>query len=123
MVDAEFRMDHQRTMHDVADRLRDIQNTMGRNLNEAAEEIALRVLATAARLVNVDTGRLRASLNWNLQELGEWAVKVSVGSPVSYAPYHEIDYPFLRPAVEANEAEIRRLVEEAIEAVVEEAHA
>lgn len=123
MVDAEFKMEHQRNMHDVAERLRDIQNTANKELDEAAEEIGLRILADAARKVNVDTGRLRASLDSGVEEIGEWAVKVSVGSNVEYAPYHEADYPFLRPAIEENEDFIRSRIEEALKIAAEEASA
>lgn len=123
MVDAEFKMEHNRNMHDVANRLRDLQNTTNRELEGAAEEIGLRILADAARMVNIDTGRLRASLDTDVEDIGEWAVKVVVGSNVGYADIHEMDYPFLRPAVEQNEEQIRQLVEEALETAAEEASA
>lgn len=123
MVKIEFKRQHQRNMHDAAERLRDLKDTADKQLDDAAEEIGLRVMADAARKVNVDTGRLRASLDSDVEEIGEWAVKVAVGSNVEYAPYHEIDYPFLRPALEENEDFIRDRVEEALEQAAEEASA
>jgi hypothetical protein len=49
---------------------------------------------------NVDTGRLRSSIAWELRHdaLGLYAV---VGSDVEYARYVEALYPYLEPALEA----------------------
>ena len=121
MVEARFEWKHQRDMRDVADRLDDLQDKVGTNLEEAAEEIGLRVIATAARLVNVDTGRLRASLSHEVEEVGEHAIKVVMGSNVPYADDHEIDYPYLRPAIEQESDTIERIVNEALEQAADEA--
>lgn len=123
MVDAEFKMEHQRSMKDAAERLRDLDNTVGTQLEDAAEEIGLRVMATAARLVNVDTGRLRASLDSTVEDIGRQAVKVAIGSNVSYADIHEWEYPYLRPAIEQEAPKIRELIGDAMSQAVAEASA
>jgi hypothetical protein len=84
------------------------------NLEAKAEELALRIQRDAQRLVNVDTGRLRASIDHELERVMDHMVRVTVGSNVEYAPFHEMDYPFLRPAFERNESRIRSAVQQAL---------
>lgn len=108
-------------MRDATQRLKDLQETIGTNLEEAAEEITLRVMADARRLVNVDTGRLRASIETAVERVMEHTVKAIVGSNVYYAPYQEIIKPYLRPAFEQNRHEIRRIIRDALQQASEDA--
>lgn len=56
----------------------------------------------------VQTGRLRASINWRIRDHG-YAIVADIGTNVSYAYYLEVTgvgvagkrYPFLGPALEA----------------------
>lgn len=99
----------------LAAKLEGFESALADELESAAEEIGLRILAEAKKRVNVDTGRLRASLASDVEDVGAYAVSVVVGSNVSYAPHHEYDYPFLRPSVESQREFIRQRVAEAIE--------
>jgi phage gpG-like protein len=54
---------------------------------------------------HVDTGRLRASIATRLIPMN-----AEVGSKVEYAPYHEKQYPFLKPALEDKEIEIKTIL-------------
>lgn len=67
---------------------------------------AIRVERLAKRLAPVDTGRLRASINWRIESDRRGLVAI-VGTSVDYAPYQEFGtsimaaHPFLRPALVA----------------------
>ena len=121
MVEARFEWQHNRNMRDAAKRLNDLQDEVGTSLKAACEEIGLRIIATAVRFVHVDTGRLRASLESQVEEVGKYAVKVSMGSNVPYAAPQERMYPYLRPAIRENEQEIERIVNDALEEAVKRA--
>lgn len=94
--------------------------TLPNRLEEAAEEISLRVMRSAQREVNVDTGRLRASIDQEVERVTEHTVRAIVGSNVEYAPFHEMDYPYLRPAFESNRQFIRDRIKQAVNAAWEE---
>lgn len=98
------------------------QDELPDRLEAAAEEIVLRIEADAARSVRVDTGRLRASIDHVVERVAEAVIRGSVGSNVEYAPFVEWDYPYLRPAVEANRPFIEDRVTQAVEAAWEAAH-
>jgi hypothetical protein len=83
-------------------------------LEQAVDELVLRVQATAQRLVRVDTGRLRASIEGVVERLAGDIVEGVVGTNVEYARYVESDYPFLRPAIEAEWPRIRSRTIEAV---------
>lgn len=104
---------------DHAATLEAFQDALPEHLEAAAEEIALRVQADAAREVNVDTGRLRSSLDHEVERIATHTVKAAIGSDVEYAPFVEMDYPFLRPALEEN----HDLIEQRIGAAIEDAWA
>lgn len=74
-----------------------------------ALELARRAVAVerlAKRLCPVDTGHLRASINWRLARDARGLLAI-VGTNVTYAPFVEFGtrfahaQPFLRPALEA----------------------
>jgi len=54
---------------------------------------------------HVDTGRLRASIATRLVPMN-----AEVGSKVEYARIHEKQYPFLKPALEDKEIEIKTIL-------------
>lgn len=115
MVEAEFKWKHNRDMREAAQRLKDLQNSVGSALEDAMEEIGLRVMAAARRLCPVDTGRLRASISQAVERATEHTIKAIVGSNVVYAPVQEVKQPYLRPAFEQNRKQIRRIIKEALE--------
>ena len=120
MVQSEFKWQHNRDMQDAAERLQELQTELQTNLETAMEEVTLRVMADARREVNVDTGRLRASIEQQVEQIAENVVKGTIGSNVEYALWHELDYPYLRPALESNRDFIRERFEEAVQNAVEE---
>ena len=109
-----------RDMRDAAERLQELGEQADENLEEAAEEISLRIMADARRNVNVDTGRLRASINQEVERVTEHTVRAIVGSNVEYAPYLEVTHPYLRPAIQDNADWIRQRIEEALDAAAAE---
>ena len=95
---------------DLAKGLKRLQKEIIRQLKDVAVQIGLLIVRTATRLVAVDTGNLRASLDSDVQEIGEHAIKVLAGSNVGYATIQEVMQPYLRPALRQNTSEIERLV-------------
>lgn len=100
---------------DHAAALEEFQEVLPEYLESAADEIALRIEADAAREVNVDTGRLRASIDHEVERVATHTVRAAVGSNVEYAPFVEMDYPFLRPVFEANHDLVEQRIGEALE--------
>ena len=119
MVQSEFKWQHNRDMADAAERLQELQSEIETNLETAMEEVTLRVMADARREVNVDTGRLRASIEQQVEKIAENVVVGYIGSNVEYALWHELDYPYLRPALESNRDFIRERFETAVQNAVE----
>lgn len=106
---------------DFAEALAEFGRILPDHLERAGEDIGARVQSTAARIVNVDTGRLRASIDSEVDRMNRHVIRVVVGSNVEYAPFHEMDYPYLRPAFEAEAAWIESRYEKAIESAWQEA--
>lgn len=77
---------------------------------------ALEIESDAKALAPVDSGRLRASIRANFEN----RLKVTVGTPVEYAPFVEFGtvrqraQPFLIPAIEANRERFIRNLKAAI---------
>lgn len=116
MADAvHFEWKNGKEMHRAIQRMQELDEAVTQNLEEAAEEIGLRILADARRNAPVDTGRLRASIEQETRRVTDHAVKALVGSNVDYAPVQEIQQPYLRPAVEQNKGVILRIAREALE--------
>lgn len=120
MVDAEFRWQNNRDMSAAIQRLEALQSTVASSLEDALEEATLVVMADARRNAPVDTGRLRADINQEVERIGTQIVKGYVGSNVEYAPFQEILNPYLRPAIEDNRDRIRDIFETAIAAAITE---
>lgn len=104
---------------EAASDLSDFADALVDQLEAAAEEIGLRIQRTAQRTVNVDTGRLRASIEHEVERIGEAVVAATVGSNVEYAPFHEFDYPYLRPAFEEHRDDIVERFEQAVNEAAE----
>lgn len=121
MVETKWEWKSGKSPEEVVKRLQELDDAVTTNLEDAGEEIGLRIMADARRNAPVDTGRLRASIEQETRRLTEHAVKVLVGSSVRYAPVQEVSQPYLRPAVEQNKDVILRLVREAIEDAADEA--
>ena len=104
---------------EMADRMDSLADTLPEHLEAAVEEITLRVQADAQRFVNVDTGRLRSSIESVVEEVARGVYTGKVGSNVDYAIWQEIDTPYIRPAIEENRDMIVDRIEQAIEAAWE----
>ena len=111
-MDAEFELDPDPS--EMVEQLQELAENVDREQEDAAEEIALRVLADARRKVNVDTGRLRSSIDYEVDVDGN-VVSIRVGSNVEYAIFQEQDSPYLRPAFSENEARIEDILMEMVE--------
>lgn len=111
-----FRRDH--SPKDLVKKLRRFESILTDRLEEALERAVLIVQATAQRLVPVDTGRLRASIESQVKRIGDKIVRGFIGTNVEYAPYVEMGVgqraqPYLRPAIEAHRPDIRNQFERA----------
>lgn len=120
MVEARFEWKNNQEMHRAIQRMQDLDEAVTKNLEEAAEEIGLRIMADARRNAPVDTGRLRASIQQEVRRINEHTVKALIGSNVEYAPHQEIRVGYLRDAVEQNKDVILRIVREAMEEAADE---
>jgi len=74
-------------------------------MDKALYKAGLLVERGAKLLVHVDTGRCRASITTRLTY-----ANAEVGTIVEYAPRLEKLYPFLKPALVNNAAEIKRIL-------------
>lgn len=96
------------------DNSKEVFNLAEAKAHKALADAALLVQRTAKQLVPVDTGTLKRSITHEFR--GKHTV--AVGSNVEYAPYVELGTskmsarPYLRPALEANRREIRRLLKQ-----------
>lgn len=95
----------------VAENLRDLGDQVAKDAYDYGEEIALRVVADARRGAPVDTGRLRADIDYEVEVSGS-TVTIRVGNNVEYAEFQEVLSPYLRPAWSNNEAVIGSIIEE-----------
>lgn len=81
-------------------------------LKDQAENIALRtgilvIEGEAILHAAVDTGNMRGSISHEVDEANKEA---TVYTPVEYAPIVEIDQPFMRPALDNNQAKVLDLM-------------
>lgn len=109
------------TPHDAEEAMADFVDALPGHLEDAGDDIGMRVAATAAREVNVDTGRLRASIDHEVRSAMGDVVEVVVGSNVDYAPFQEMDHPYLRPAFHREADYIEERILEAVRDAWEEA--
>jgi HK97 gp10 family phage protein len=100
------------------------QAVQGRMLIGALEAGALLVVNDAKRRAAVDTGNLRRSLHVGDQQASGTDASVKVGTDVEYAPYVEFGtsrmaaQPYLRPALESQEGEVRAEVADALRGLI-----
>lgn len=110
-IDFEWTQSHPDLLAEKIERFGDL---VADELEDVMDEIVLRVQSDAARLVNVDTGRLRASIEGVVERLAGDLIEGTVGSNVEYAKYQEYIKPYLRPAIESNWPMIRTRVSTAV---------
>jgi len=90
---------------ELAERFKASGRTIQDKIDKALYKAGLLVERGAKLLVHVDTGRCRASITTRLT-----FANAEVGTIVEYAPKLEKRYPFLKPALKNNEAEIKRIL-------------
>lgn len=88
-------------------------DALGEELEDAIEDLMDDVLQTVQRLVNVDTGTLRASYETEVREAMEAAfglvIKGIVSTDIRYAPFQEflnVGRPHVAPAIEAHRGDL-----------------
>ena len=89
-----------------------------RELPKAAEEIGLKIEASAKENAPVDTGTLRASIAQDVERVVAHTVKALIGTNVEYSIIQEVEQPYLRPAIEQNRDYIKERVKQAFENAV-----
>lgn len=93
-----------------------------RILSNAVSQGAAVVERSAKQKVRVDTGRLRNSIREMKKVESPGRSESQVGTDVEYGPDNEFGtarmaaQPYLRPAVDENQEEIKAAIEQAIEA-------
>ena len=90
---------------ELAERFKNAGKKIQGKIDKALYKAGLLVERSAKLLVHVDTGRCRASITTRLT-----FANAEVGTIVEYAPKLEKRYPFLKPALKNNEAEIKRIL-------------
>ena len=90
---------------ELAERFKSSGKKIQDKIDKALYRAGLLVERGAKLLVHVDTGRCRASITTRLT-----FANAEVGTIVEYAPALEKRYPFLKPALVNNEAEIKRIL-------------
>jgi len=88
----------------------DIQDILSKSVSQGAAVIE----REAKQIVHVDTGRLRNSIREIKTESSATRAESQVGTDVEYGPDVEFRYPYLRPAIDNNEDEIKDAVEMSI---------
>jgi len=90
---------------ELADKFKASGKKIQDKIDKALYKAGLLVERGAKMLVHVDTGRCRASITTRLTY-----ANAEVGTIVEYAPALEKKYPFLKPALDNNKAEIKRIL-------------
>lgn len=99
-------------LDETVSRLRAVVGEIERSSDHALERMVVQIHNRAKEMCPVDTGRLRASIAWHLEDRHVGVVD----SHVEYAPYVEYGtsrmeaQPFLRPAVAEVAATARSLI-------------
>lgn len=75
-----------------------------RRISVGLKEVTSSVVSMAKTLVVVKTGALQSSIEGQITDN-----KATIGSPLKYAAKIERDNPYLRPALEAEKINIRRI--------------
>lgn len=90
---------------ELAEKFKKSGRTVQDKIDKALYKGGLVVERSAKLMVRVDTGRCRASITTRLT-----FANAEVGTIVEYAPKLEKRYPFLKPALKENEAEIKKIL-------------
>lgn len=91
---------------------REVLAALNRAQIEGLELAATHVEGAAVLLCPVQTGNLRSSINHSVDEAKKEAY---VGTPVVYAAVQEFKYsPYLRPALDNNENQVKQIIAQAI---------
>lgn len=88
----------------------DIQDILSQSVSQGAAVIE----REAKQIVHVRTGRLRNSIREIKTQSSATRAESQVGTDVEYGPDVEFRYPYLRPAIDNNEDEIKDAVEMSI---------
>lgn len=90
---------------------RDVLRAVNRAQIEGLELAATHVEGAAVLLCPVDTGNLRSSITHTVDETKKEA---TIGTPVEYAAPVEFTQPYLRPALDNNETQVKQIIGAAI---------
>ena len=88
-------------------------NDAHNKLIKAMEKSMKMVEADAKLLVGVDSGRLRASLTSQVEDIGDKIIG-ECGTNVEYGFFHALQNPYLETAVDQNLENIRRKIGEVL---------
>lgn len=105
---------------ELAGQFDDLDAALASELEAAMEDATIRVMTDAARYAPVLTSDLRASIEQEIERVGEHVVRGLIGSDVEYAPIQEIEQPYLRPAIEDNLPYIEDRFERAVRDAIDE---
>jgi len=100
---------------DLLDKFDSFEEELTDQLVLAMGDIVMKSERGAKHKVNVDTGRLRASIESYAQKLSKTLIEGFIGSNVYYAPFQEVIDPYLRPTIEENMQYAKQRVKEAVE--------
>lgn len=114
MVEPRFEWDNKHSIANMQNRLKQIENAVDKGLGDAGEVIGIAITMDAKRIVPVDTGKLRASIDYDVNSPGDMVVEILVGTDVHYSVFVEATQPYLRPAVNNNKSLIRSEIESAL---------
>ena len=102
------------TIPNLQQKIKRIEFWKMHKINEVKKQVlltAIDIQGTAKETVNVDTGRLRSSIDMSKNLEGANA-EVEVGSDVEYAAYHEAKYPYLMPAAKEHSSEFSKRIKQ-----------
>ena len=117
MVEPRFEWDNAHDIANMRRRLEEISNAVDQSLGDSGEVIGIGITTEAKRIVPVDTGKLRASIDYQTDEPGDMVVRIMVGTDVRYSIFVEATQPYLRPAVNNNRNLLRSEIEKALRSI------
>lgn len=91
----------------IEDNTAEVLAEASRRIDKALHKVGPKIVKTAQSIVPVVSGDLQASITDEVED-----GRLVVGSPLDYAHEVEANTPYLRPALEANMAELERALEE-----------
>lgn len=109
----------------IVNKVPNMLDLSGVDILPAVRNAGLVVVNEARTRAAVDTGAMRASINAQDDSVTDTGAFVNVGPTVNYAPHQEFGtskmkaQPFMRPAVDENEAQIGNVISETLKMVIE----